>query len=156
MKKFAWYRLLFAFLVPLLGTQMVASQPLFDPFVFQMPTYDSSFGAWLPTATLERAGDHGFLTANSVGHFQFSDGAPVRFIGATISGAACFPDSLGAIATARRLRKLGINIVRFDYFDYSSNDAASTLAPGIHSDSLSRSQMSKLDWFLHVLKLNGI
>jgi hypothetical protein len=151
MKLFATSCLLFLILLSIIGT----AQPLYGPFNFVMPTYDSSRSAWLPGLPEEPAGAHGFLRAAG-GHLEFSDGTAARFVGAGIIASACFPDSIGALATARRLRKLGVNMVRFDYFDYSNSNGASTLAPGNRSDSLSPTQMARFDWFLYQLKQNGI
>ncbi len=98
----------------------------------------------------------GWLRSTSAGGFTWANGTPARFVGVSIIASACFPDSLGAIATARRLRKMGVNLVRFDYFDYHNSNTASTLAPGNKGDTLSASQMDRLDWFLYQLKINGI
>jgi hypothetical protein len=141
-------------LLAALFTTAVA-QPLYQPFDFVMPTYDSSGSAWLPQLEAEPAGAHGFVGVSG-GHLHFTDGTPARFIGASIVLGAVFPDSIGAITTAARLRKLGINIIRFDYFDYHNSNSLSTLAPGNRSDTLSATQMAKLDWFLYQLKRQGI
>src|SRR5205823_7368130 len=60
------------------------------------------------------------------------------------------------IAMANRLHKLGVNMVRLDYMDYSYYEPYSTIATGTRSDTLSPSQMGKLDFFLYQLKRNGI
>lgn len=149
-------RLLFLLAILSISCLRLPAQTLVDPFVFVMPTYDSTHASWLPQPATDTAGAHGFVKVGSDGHLAFEDGTSARFIGVTISNSACFPDSLGAIATAARLAKLGVNMVRFDYFDWSSSDGASILAPGTRSDTLSPSQMKRLDWFLHQLGRRGI
>jgi hypothetical protein len=145
--------LLCAFLlVPVLAF----AQPLIKPFPFVMPSYDSTRSAWLPAMEIDNVDSAGYLSVEGNGHLAWSNGTRARFVGASVTGSACFPDSIAATATARRLRKLGVNMLRFDYFDYHNSDGASTLAPGKRSDSLSPTQMKRLDWFLYQLKLNGI
>jgi hypothetical protein len=139
-----------------LAVSVATAQPLIQPFDFVMPSYDSTHSDWLPPVSTEAAGAHGFVRVSGDGHLEFTDGTPVRFAGVSIIASACFPDSVGALATAARLQKLGINLVRFNYFDYSNSNGASTLAPGNRSDTLSASQMKRLDWFLYQLKQRGI
>lgn len=142
------------------GIVPVVGQPLTSPFEFVIPSWDSSASAWLPEFPSEPAGEHGFVRASASGHLEFDDGTPVRFVGASIILTGCFPDSVTAIVTARHLRKFGVNLVRFNYFDYHNYNGASTLAPSsgpdAHFDGLSASQMARLDWFIYQLKENGI
>ncbi len=135
---------------------VAAAQPLVQPFDIVLPSYDSSGSAWLPELPIEDIDRRGFLEASADGHLQWPDGTRARFVGVSLINSACFPDSIDAIATARRLRKLGVNMVRFNYFDHINSNSASALAPGNRSDTLSASQMKKLDWFLYQLKQNGI
>ena len=152
------------YLVPLLFllclTDSSFSQALVDPFPLVLPTWDSTASDWLPPASGTVAGQHGFVRVSENGRLEFSDGTGVRFNGVSIIGSSCFPDSVGAIATARRLRKFGVNLVRFNYFDYHNNTGASTIAAQNNQtrkfDSLSPTQMARLDWFLYQLKVNGI
>ncbi|MEO5929489.1 MAG: T9SS type A sorting domain-containing protein [Candidatus Kapaibacterium sp.] len=138
-------------IIPLLAH----SQPLVNPFTFVAPSYDSTSSNWLPRFPAADIDREGFLKMSG-GHFIWADSTPARFIGAGVINSGCFPDSVSAIAMAGHLRKLGVNMVRFDYFDYHNNDAASLLAPGTRSDSLAPAQLKKLDWLIYQLKLNGI
>jgi hypothetical protein len=144
------------FLLFLLFSLPLAAQPLVDPFAFVIPSNDSTTSQWLPSMPREIAGSHGFVRASAGGHLEFEDGVPVRFFGVGMQGSACFPDSATAVTMAAHLAKLGVNLVHFDYFDYHNSDGASTLAPGQRSDTLSASQMKRLDWFLHQLRMHGI
>lgn len=141
-------------------TTTVFTQTLINPFPLVLPTWDSTTSDWLPQASGEVAGARGFVRVSASGRLEFSDGTAVRFNGVNIIGSGCFPDSIGAIATARRLRKFGVNLVRFNYFDYHNNAGASTIAAQNNQtrkfDSLSPTQMARLDWFLYQLKLHGI
>ena len=159
MKRYATLLLLptVVFLVALFSAHPVQTQPLVAPFDLVLPTWDSTPSAWLPTLPQPDVDKEGFLRTTSDGHFALgTSNDPVRFVGASIITYACFPDSLTAIVTARRLRKLGVNMVRFIYFDYYNANTASTLAPGNKGDTLSATQMQRLDWFLYQLKSNGV
>ncbi len=134
----------------------VHAQPLVTPFTFVIPSNDSTATQWLPSVPIDNINAMGFLRTLPDGHLGYDDGARARFVGAGVIVTGCFPDSAAATATAAHLHKLGVTMVRFDYFDYHNYDAASTLAPGTRSDTLSASQMKRLDWFLFQLKRNGI
>ena len=62
------------------------------------------------------AGKHGFMKA--VGdHFEFEDGTVARFWGVCLNGAANFPPHDHAEKLAKRLSKMGVNIVRLHQLD---------------------------------------
>lgn len=119
---------------------------------------DTTASPLMPTLPAGVAGAHGFVESNDEGNLRFGDGTPVRFVGVTISGSACFPDSAAAIAEARRLRVLGVNLVRFRYMDFSYDWAGglSILNPADGFRSLEPAQTRRFDWFVHQLKENGI
>lgn len=142
--------------VLLLLPAVAAAQPLVAPFDFVMPSYDSTRSAWLPQLPADDIDARGYLRTSPAGHLEWADGSRARFVGVSVISSACFPDSADATATAARLRKLGVNMVRFDYFDHTNSNGSSVLAPGNRSDTLAPGQMKKLDWFLYQLKRNGI
>lgn len=118
-------------------------------------------GSWLPFAgtPTESAGTHGFLKSDNEGHWSFDDGTPARFVGTTISWAACFPDSAQAVATARHLRRLGVNLVRLEYIDHSYSwwsGMPTILSSASGFRSLDPATMDRLDRFIYQLKQNGI
>jgi hypothetical protein len=139
-----------------LAQRQVVAQPLMRPFTFVIPNGDSTRSAWLPSLPEEIAGSRGFVRVGSGGHLEHGDGTPARFVGVSLTTTACFPDSAAAIVVAMRLAKLGVNIVRFVNFDYHNWNGASVLAAGNRSDTLSPTQMKRLDWFLHQLRARGI
>jgi hypothetical protein len=132
------------------------AQPLLRPFTFVIPNGDSSRSQWLPALPSEIAGARGAVRVGALGHLEHGDGTPARFVGVSLATTACFPDSASAIAVAMRLQKLGVNLVRFIYFDYHNYGSASVLAAGNRSDTLSPAQMKRLDWFIHQLRSRGI
>jgi hypothetical protein len=58
------------------------------------------------------AGKHGFLKADK-DRFVFEDQTEVRFWGTNFNGGANFPEFEYAEKIAKRLSKIGINLVRF-------------------------------------------
>lgn len=66
------------------------------------------------------AGRHGFIRQQGDG-FVFADGTPARFWGTNFNGGACFPEHDYAEKLARRLAKMGLNIVRFHQMDAEWN-----------------------------------
>ena len=101
------------------------------------------------------AGGSGFVTAHD-GHFYDGKGRRVRFIGVNITAGGCFPDKTTAGKVAARLHKLGVNIVRLHHAD------ADWAQPNIFDRSfpdkqhLSSDALTRLDYFVYQLKLNGI
>ena len=128
-----------------------------NSYPFNIPLDDTTQSEYLPNYPKEIAGKHGFLLKTDDGNFKFEDGTPVKFFGTALSFGAAFPDSLSAINTAGHLRKLGINLVRFEYIDniYSWGQSFSFLDVS-SGRKLHEEQMKKLDWFIYQLKLNGI
>ncbi len=129
-----------------------------DGFPFTADPLDTTTSSFFPNAFDGPAGNRGFVQGDEKGNLRFDDGTQTRFVGVTVTGTACFPDSLNAIATARRLRKLGINLVRFHYMDYSYDWAAgaSILDATTGFRSLQPAQTQRFDWFVYQLKQNGI
>jgi len=149
-----------AFLFLLVGSSRVDAQEIgiANGIPYPVSADDTVSSPYLPTIPTGEAGDHGFLQADGKGGFAFEDGTPARFFGVAVQGAACFPDSATAIVMAARLRKLGVNLVRFDYMDFSYvwAQGASFLDVTSGARSLNAGQMRKFDWFVYQLKKNGI
>ncbi|MCD6095013.1 MAG: cellulase family glycosylhydrolase [Thermoprotei archaeon] len=101
------------------------------------------------------AGKHGFLVVKD-GHLCFEDGTPVRFWGTNLCFEACFPTHSEAKILAKRLAKLGFNIVRFHHMDTSP--APRGLIDPNYDDSrhIHQGQLDKLDFFISQLKEQGI
>jgi hypothetical protein len=98
------------------------------------------------------AGGAGFVKAEN-GHFVDGKGDRIRFFGTNLTFSSCFPDKETAVNIAGRLRKLGMNVVRFHHMDNQP-------APGGIWDKerkeLDPGQLDKLDWLVYQLKIHGI
>lgn len=86
------------------------------------------------------------------------DDRRVRLWGVNLSFGANFPELADATRIARRLRKLGINLVRLHHMDSSPGDSAtsdSLLTTGPYP-TLNQSAVARLRGFLDALKAEGI
>ncbi|MBN9398613.1 MAG: carbohydrate binding domain-containing protein ['Candidatus Kapabacteria' thiocyanatum] len=131
------------------------AQPLSQPFVFSMPE-GVELDTTLLAVPLEPAGSRGRVRLDADGHFVFADGGRLRMVGTGLQWSGCFPDSVVAERTARRLRALGVNTVKFNAFDYPYFRGVSILADGNSTERLDDEQMRKLDYLVYQLKRNGI
>ena len=105
------------------------------------------------------AGKHGFLQVKG-DKFVFEDGTPARFWGSAFNGAACFPEHDHAEKVARRLAKVGVNIVRLhqldgDYsspniFQFNKGQRVTT------TRKLDERSLERMDYFVYCLKQEGI
>jgi hypothetical protein len=98
------------------------------------------------------AGSSGFIKIRD-GHFIDGNGERIRFFGTNLTFNSCFPDKETAVLVAGRLKKLGMNVVRFHHMD---NQAA---PGGIWNQSMKEldpGQLDRLDWLVYQLKLHGI
>ncbi len=104
------------------------------------------------------AGKHGFLTVKGR-KFVFEDGTEVKFWGTNFNGAGCFPEHDYAKIIAKRLAKMGINLVRFHQLDsewHTPNIFALTKGKRMTSGHLDPLAMEKLDYLIYALKEEGI
>ena len=104
------------------------------------------------------AGKHGFLKTDGR-HFVFEDGTKVRFWGTNLNGGANFPEHTYAKKLAKRLAKLGINIVRFHQLDSEWNTPnifAFSKGKPFDGKSLDEESMDRLDYLIYCLKNEGI
>ena len=104
------------------------------------------------------AGKHGFLKVQGRS-FVFEDGTPVKFWGTNFNGAGCFPDREYAKALAKRLAKLGMNLVRFHQLDsqwHTPNIFAFTKGKRVTDGHLDPESMDRLDYLIACLKEEGV
>ena len=104
------------------------------------------------------AGKHGFLQVSGR-DFVFADGTKVKFWGTNFNGAACFPDHDYAKTVARRLAKIGINLVRMHQLDsqwHTPNIFSFTQGKRVTDAHLCPESMERLDYLIKCLKDEGI
>ena len=105
------------------------------------------------------AGKHGFLKVKG-DHFEFEDGTPGRFWGVCINASANFPEHAHAEKLAKRLSKMGVNIVRTHQLD------AEYCVPNIFQYQRGRvikttrqfdpESLDRFDYLMYCLKKEGI
>jgi len=105
------------------------------------------------------AGKRGFLRAMG-DRFVFEDGTEARFWGTNFNGASCFPSHEHSEKVARRLARIGVNMVRLHQLD------AEWHTPNIFQFSrgslpentlrLDPDSMDRLDYLISCLKAEGI
>ncbi len=113
------------------------------------------------------AGGKGWVSVNSKGQFVV-DKKRIRFLGVNVGAGAAFPDKDKAASVAKRLRKFGINAVRFHHMDatWMANDPRACLIDyetdkwgnptGIKSKKLRAEALDRLQYFVAELAKQGI
>ena len=124
------------------------------PFFHDDVPIDISFGF----EDEKPAGKHGFLGIKGR-KFVFEDGTEMKFWGTNFNGAGCFPDHAYAEVLARRMAKLGINIIRFHQLDaewHTPNIFRFTKGKRVTDAALDPESMDRLDYLIYCLKNEGI
>jgi hypothetical protein len=124
-------------------------------YPFNFPLDDTNLDTIDLTRLLDGpAGKHGFLQVGRDGHFYFRDGTRGRFFGTNICGGATAPPADEGRATAARLAKYGVNLLRIHAID-SRWGPVIDYARG-NSRHLDPAAMDRLDRFFAELKQRGI
>jgi hypothetical protein len=105
------------------------------------------------------AGKHGFLQVVE-DRFVFQDGTAAKFWGTNFNSAQNFPSHTHSEKVARRLAKIGVNIVRFHQLDAEwSTPNIFQFSKGRNKDNtltLDPESLDRLDYLIHCLKKEGI
>ncbi len=102
------------------------------------------------------AGRHGRLTVEG-DRFVFEDGTPVRFWAGNIAASAIFSDRDEIQRHARRIARLGYNMMRIHHHD-SMRWVSRTVIDRTRDDSrhFDEEVLERLDWWIHCLKEEGV
>ncbi|MGE5354537.1 MAG: carbohydrate binding domain-containing protein [Acidobacteriota bacterium] len=123
-------------------------------FNFNMPSTDTSSGAFLPLFPAKAISGQDFVSINSDGNFSVN-GKAIRFWGTNLAGNAPFPDKDKAYYIAGRMRKLGINLVRIHQIDAPAN-LRSLFYQMPSTRRLNLANLDYMDKLISELKKNGI
>jgi hypothetical protein len=146
-------RLLLLFLTLFIALSL-HSQTFSNGFNFYLPPNDSTTQRFLPVFPKKTVDQ--FVSVDANGHFT-AGGQPIRFWGMNMAYGACFPDYNDAPVVAARLRKMGVNLVRFTLMDSPWTDEDGTIFFGQSSTQvLSFFNLDKLNFFIAQLKNEGI
>ncbi len=145
---------LMMFMVLLSGCQKPPDEPrTYGWFDFVIPDSDTAQNVVDMSFLNEGiAGSSGYVTVKD-GHFADGKGTPIRFFGTNLTFSSCFPEKKTAAMIAGRLRKLGMNVVRFHHMDNQP------VPDGIWDKSMKKldaGQLDKLDYLVYQLKIHGI
>ncbi len=105
------------------------------------------------------AGKHGFLKVED-DKFVFEDGTTARFWGTNFNSAQNFPSHEHSVKVAKRLAKIGVNIVRFHQLDAEwSTPNIFQFTRGentINTMNFDPVSIDRLDYLIYCLKQEGI
>lgn len=134
------------------NTSLVA-QSFSDGFSFTLPPFDSSSQEFLPVFPRNPINE---FVRTSNDHF-FSGDHPIRFWGVNFTTGACFPEKSLSPMIAARMRKMGINLVRFHHMDnpWSSSNASIFNQNG-STTVLNRTSLDRLHYLLSKMKGEGV
>jgi len=124
---------------------------------FVLPFDDKAAGITQVGALLNHtpAGKFGAIKVDANGHFAFGTERE-RFLGVNITSGSTMPSHANAEKIAQRLAKFGVNLMRFHHMDnhFGANSIINYSAGT--SRTLDATNLERLDYFIHQLKLNGI
>lgn len=145
----------FLYILVFLQTGPLSSQPFSGGFNFNLPANDSLPQRFLPFFPAKTIAEADRITASGS---QFMVGSkPIKFWGVNIVAAAAFPPKDKAVAIAARLRKMGVNLVRFHHLENTWSGADGTIFNyPIGTRQLNPTTLDRLDFLIAQLKRNNI
>lgn len=132
----------------------INAQDFSNGFSFTLPAYDSTTQKFLPNFKKHTISN--FIYTSDDGHFT-SNGKNIKFWGVNLTTGACFPNKNDAPGIAARMRKMGINLVRFHHMDnpWTDKDGSIFMQNG-STTTLNTESLDKLHYFLSKLKEEGV
>jgi Carbohydrate binding domain/Secretion system C-terminal sorting domain len=144
------------FVLVLLQSQAANAQNFTGGFNFNLPGFDSTAQKFLPEFPADPIdeADRVFISGNKF----LKNGEQMRFWGVNITSVGCFPPKEKAAGIAARMRKMGINLVRFHHADNPSWSGAnsSLLLNNTETRTINPITQDRLEYFIAQLKRNGI
>lgn len=121
----------------------------------QAPTTPSGTRLDLSWMNPKPAGVHGFIRVRD-GHFEDARGTRLRFWGTDLVGPTHFMDAAGDRALAKRLARLGVNLVRLHMPDAAWSEKNLFVTGADNTLSLDPTRLDQLDALVAALKAQGI
>ncbi|MBN2601873.1 MAG: T9SS type A sorting domain-containing protein [Candidatus Marinimicrobia bacterium] len=123
-------------------------------FSFYLPADDTTTQKFLPQFTVNPIKADEFVTITGDGHFGIK-GRRVRFWGVNLAADGAFPVKSKAGFIAGRMRKMGINLVRFHHMDNPWSNQ-SLFEWGQDTRHLNPLTLDRFEYLIQALKSNGI
>ena len=137
----------------ILTTFSLLAQNFSGGFNFNLPWNDSTTQSFLPKFPITKILDGKFVSADANGNFVL-DGKQIRFWGGNCVASGAFPSKDVAAGVAGRMRKMGINLIRFHHID---NDwGGPSLLTGSDTRVLNPTYLDLMENFIARMKENGI
>jgi hypothetical protein len=138
----------------LLFAAQLSAQNFTNGFNFALPFNDSTTSLFLPFFPKKAITDADRVTTN--GPNFIVAGKTYRFWGGNLAAGAAFPTKSLAPSIAGRMRKMGINLLRFHHMDnpWAGND--NSLVTQQSTRSLNPVTLDRFDFFISEMKRNGI
>lgn len=130
-----------------------------NAFPFVMPWDASPTGTAADASFLnpKPAGANGWVVVRNGQFIETATSRRLRFFGTNVGGKAAFPSKEDAPKIARRMKVLGINLVRFHHLNNGWDlDGGTVWKRGRTFIEMDPVQLDKLDHFVFCLKRNGI
>ncbi|MEZ4829178.1 MAG: carbohydrate binding domain-containing protein [Bacteroidia bacterium] len=124
-------------------------------YSFSLPGYDSTTQTYLPVFPRHTITD--FVSTDENGNFT-SNGVPIRFWGGNLSASGCFPPSNLAPQIAGRMRKMGVNLLRFHHMDnpWTDNNGTIFIRGTGNTRQLNTTTLDRLHALLASMKNEGV
>ncbi|KAF0140459.1 MAG: Carbohydrate-binding CenC domain protein [Stygiobacter sp.] len=140
-------------LIVICFSTIATAQNFTGGFNFNLPWNDSTTQQFLPQFPINKIVDGKFVSADANGNFVL-DGKQIRFWGGNCVASGAFPSKEVVAGVAGRMRKMGINLIRFHHID---NDwGGPSLLTGSDTRVLNPTYLDLMENFIARMKENGI
>lgn len=147
-------KLLPVILLALATPSTIHGQPFENGFSFNLPWNDTTTTPFFPEFPSEPITSDDFVTVDTLGNFLV-EGEPYRFFGVNLTTQAAFPKKEDAAFVAGRMRKFGINLVRFHHIDNPWSNGS--LFYGVEGTrQFNADLLDRLEYLIYQLKQHGI
>ncbi|NND09522.1 MAG: T9SS type A sorting domain-containing protein [Saprospiraceae bacterium] len=133
----------------------ISAQDFPGGFNFYLPPDDASSQRFLPEFPAQIISD--FIQIDQEGHFS-AEGRAIRFWGINLTTGSCFPLKEKSPWIAARMRKMGINLVRFHHMDngWTGEEGTIFLRSSGGTRSLDPVALDRFHFLLEEMKKNAV
>lgn len=125
-----------------------------EGFEFNLPWDDTTLVEFLPEFDQTTITNEDFVSTDEYGNFILNDES-YRFFGVNLTTKGAFPEKEHAPIIAARMKKFGINLVRFHHIDNPWSNGSLFYGEN-GTRSFNSAILDRLDYLIYQLKLHGI